>query len=247
MSVRSIHACRICSSVSSQYQSQTGYGAEILRISGREIAGAIRQMLAWMTSFGVLKRIGVECTGTYGSGLLRYCQNAGLAVLEVTAPDRMERHKRGKSDTIDAECAAHAAFSGIRTVTPKTRDGMIESLRVLKTCRKTAISARRVALQIIHSNIISAPDELREQLRNMTRMQLIRTLGFSRPDASEYHNVTNIYRIALKSLARRYLKLHDETSDLDVLIAAIVDELAPELIKRNGIRKRFAVADHCRR
>lgn len=194
-----------------------------------------RQVLAWMTSFGVLKRIGVECTGTYGSELLRYCQNARLAVPEVTAPDRMERCKRGKSDTIDAECAAHAAFSDIRTVTPKTRDGMIESLRVLKTCRKKAISARRVALQIIHFNIISAPDELREQLRNMTRMQLIRTLGSSRPDASEYHNVTNTYRIALKSLARRYLELHDEIADLDVLIAAIVDELAPELIKRNGV------------
>lgn len=194
-----------------------------------------RQMLAWMTSFGTLKRIGVECTGTYGSGLLRYFQNAGLEVLEVTAPDRMERRKRGKSDTIDAECAAHAAFSGIRTVTPKTRDGMIESLRVLKTCRKTAISARRVALQIIHSNIISAPDELREQLRNMTRMQLIRTLGSWRPDASKYRNVTNVYRISLKSLARRYLELHDEIADLDVMIAAIVDELAPELIKRNAI------------
>lgn len=180
-----------------------------------------RQMLAWMTSFGTLKRIGVECTGTYGSGLLRYFQNAGLEVLEVTAPDRMERRKRGKSDTIDAECAAHAAFSGIRTVTPKTRDGMIESLRVLKTCRKTAISARRVALQIIHSNIISAPDELREQLRNMTRMQLIRTLGSWRPDASEYRNVTNVYRISLKSLARRYLELHDEIADLDVMIAAL--------------------------
>lgn len=192
-------------------------------------------MLAWMTSFGTLKRIGVECTGTYGSGLLRYFQNAGLEVLEVTAPDRMERRKRGKSDTIDAECAAHAAFSGIRTVTPKTRDGMIESLRVLKTCRKTAISAHRVALQIIHSNIISAPDELREQLRNMTRMQLIRTLGSWRPDASEYRNVTNVYRISLKSLARRYLELHDEIADLDVMIAAIVDELAPELIKRNAI------------
>jgi transposase len=193
-----------------------------------------RQMLAWMTSFGALKRIGVECTGTYGSGLLRYLQNAGLEVLEVTAPDRMERRKRGKSDTIDAECAAHA-FSGIRTVTPKTRNGMIESLRVLKTCRKTAISARRVALQIIHSNIISAPDELREQLRNMTRMQLIRNLGSWRPDASEYRNVTNVYRISLKSLARRYIELHDEISDLDVMIAAIVDELVPDLIKRNAI------------
>lgn len=94
-----------------------------------------------MTSFGALKRIGVQCTGTDGSSLLRYLQNAGLEVLEVSAPDRMERRKRGKSDSIDAECAAHAAFSGIRTVTPKTHDGMIESLRVLKTCRKTAISA----------------------------------------------------------------------------------------------------------
>lgn len=37
-------------------------------------------------------------TATYGSGLLRYFQNAGLEVLEVTAPDRMERRKRGKSD-----------------------------------------------------------------------------------------------------------------------------------------------------
>ncbi|EMR2427959.1 transposase, partial [Klebsiella pneumoniae] len=38
-----------------------------------------------------------------------------------------------------------------------------------------------------------------------------------------------------KSLARRYLELHDEIADLDVMIAAIVDELAPELIKRNAI------------
>lgn len=47
-------------------------------------------MLTWMASFGALKRIGVECTGTYGSGLLRYLQNAGLEVLEVTGPDPME-------------------------------------------------------------------------------------------------------------------------------------------------------------
>ena len=53
----------------------------------------------------------------------------------------------------------------------------------------------------IHSYIISAPDELREPLRNMTRMQLIRTPGSWKPRASEYRNVTNVYRIALKSLA----------------------------------------------
>ncbi len=72
----------------------------------------------------------------------------------------------------------------------------------------------------------------------MTRMQLIRTLGSWRPDASEYRNVTNVYRISLKSLARCYLELHDEIADLDVMIAAIVDELAPELIKRNRIFRK---------
>lgn len=46
---------------------------------------------------------------------------------------------RGKDDTIDAENAAHAAFAQIRTVTPKTRDGMVVSLRVLQATRETAV------------------------------------------------------------------------------------------------------------
>lgn len=129
-----------------------------------------RQKLVRMTSFGAVKRIGVECTGSYGSGLLRYLQSAGVEVLKVTAPDKMERRKRGKSDTVDALSAAHAAFSHTRTVTPKTRSGMIESLRVLKVCRKTAVASRRIALQMIQMNIVSAPDELRNQIRYLTRM-----------------------------------------------------------------------------
>jgi transposase len=194
-----------------------------------------KQMLLWMRSFGELVRVGVECTGTYGAGLLRYLQQAHVTVLEVTTPDKSDRRKRGKDDTLDAQNAAHAAFAGVRTVTPKTRDGMIESLRVLKVCRKTAISARRVALQLIHNTIICAPDELREPLRTMTRMQLIRTLAAWRPDLSDYRNLTSAYRITLKSLGRRYLELHDEIADLDVMIAALVDELAPDLVSRNSI------------
>lgn len=194
-----------------------------------------KSLLVWMRSFGPLSRVGVECTGTYGAGLLRYLQKAGINVLEVTAPDKSVRRKRGKDDTIDAENAAHAAYAGCRTVTPKTRDGMIESLRVLKACRKTAIAARRIALQMIQTQIISAPDQLREPLRKMTRMQLIRTLATWRPDLSGYRDVTTAYRIAFKSLARRYLELHDEIADLDIMIKTIVDDLAPELIARPGI------------
>ena len=47
---------------------------------------------------------------------------------------------------------------------------MVESLRVLTVCRKTAVAARRVAIQIIQTTIVSAPDGLRDTLRSMTRM-----------------------------------------------------------------------------
>lgn len=68
-----------------------------------------RLMLAWMRSFGDLRRVGVECSGSYGAGLLRYLQSADVEVLEVTAPDRRDRRRRGKNDDYDAESAAHAA------------------------------------------------------------------------------------------------------------------------------------------
>src|SRR4051812_42643278 len=36
-----------------------------------------RQLLAWMRSFGEVQRVGVESTGSYGAGLLRFCSRPG--------------------------------------------------------------------------------------------------------------------------------------------------------------------------
>jgi hypothetical protein len=74
----------------------------------------------------------------------------------------------------------------------------------------------------------------------MTRMQLIRTLAASRPDLTAHHDVEAADRISLKSLARRYIELHDEIADLNVMIKAIVAELAPELISRCSIGSNSA-------
>lgn len=194
-----------------------------------------RRMLSWMRTFGELQRVGVECSGSYGAGLLRHLQTAGVEVLEVTAADKHDRRRRGKNDAFDAESAAHSAFARRRTVTPRSRDGLVESLRVLRVCRKTAIQARRIALQMIQMTIVCAPEKIRDPLRSMTRMQLIRMLAAWRPDLTAYRQVEEAYRISLKSLARRYLELHDEIAELDEMIGAIVRDLAPELIARPGI------------
>src|SRR3954451_4594303 len=71
-------------------------------------------------------------------------------------------------------------------------------------------------------------------------MQLVRTLAAWRPDLTGYRDVEAAYRISLRSLARRHLELHDEIADLDAMIGAIVDELAPELVARNSMGQNGA-------
>ena len=111
----------------------------------------------------------------------------------------------------------------------------MESLRVLRVTRQTAIRARRNALQLLRMTIVAAPEELRDQVRNLTRMQLIRTCAAWRPETTNAADPVAATRIALKSLARRILELGDEIAALDELIKPLVTALAPQLLARVGI------------
>ena len=172
-------------------------------------------------------RVGVECSGSYGSGLTRHLARNGFAVLEVTFPDKTVRRRRGKDDFVDAEMAAEAAFTGARTVTPKSRDGMVEALGMLQKAGSTAVAARRSALQTIRADMISAPEEL----RGMTRMRPIMRLVATRPGSTDFKTPLGAARIALKRLAKRYVDLDDEVSELDDTIGAILADAAPLLVR----------------
>ena len=84
-------------------------------------------------------------------------------------------------------------------------------------------------------SIVAAPEELRDQVRNLTRLQLIRTCAAWRPEATNAADPVSATRIALKSLARRILELGDEIAALDELIVPLVRALAPQLLQRTGI------------
>ena len=103
------------------------HAAAVLSASGRLLGTAVfstttagyGQLLSWLRGYGRLTRVGVEGTGSYGSGLMRHLRSDGVSVVEVNRPNRQMRRKRGKSDTVDAEAAARAAHSGTATGTPK--------------------------------------------------------------------------------------------------------------------------------
>ena len=194
-----------------------------------------RAMLRWFRSHGELLRVGVEATGSYGAGVTRHLALAGIPVLEVTGPDPATRRTKGKTDTLDAVSAAEAARTRRRVQAAKDRSGAVEALRVLRTTRKTAVKCRRATLQQLHNTIVSAPEEVRDRVRNLTRMQRLRTCAAWRPDTVGYRDPSIATKIALKSLAYRILELNDEIAALDRLIVPLVEELAPNLLRLQGV------------
>ena len=89
------------------------------------------QMLCWAQTFGVLRRAGVEGTGSYGSALTQVLQKSGITVIEINRPDRTRRRGRGKSDATDAESAARSVLAGDANIIPKAHNGLAEGLRTL--------------------------------------------------------------------------------------------------------------------
>lgn len=194
-----------------------------------------RAMLAWMRSHGELMRVGVEQSGSFGAGLTRHLALAGIPVLEVTGPDPAMRRAKGKDDTLDAIAAAQAALSGQRVSVAKDRGGQVEALRVLRVTRTTAVKCRRATLQTLRNTIVAAPDEVRDQLRNLTPKRLLRTCAAWRPDRLAFRDPSTATKIACKSLATRLLELDDEIAELNALIEPLVAELAPGLLALEGV------------
>ena len=113
-------------------------------------------LVTWAERFGPVERIGVEGTGTYGAGLARFARAYGLQVVEVNRPDRSTRRRQGKTDPIDAQAAARATLAGVAATTPKTREGQVEMIRVLRVARRGALKARVAAAEQLHGVLYSA-------------------------------------------------------------------------------------------
>jgi transposase len=77
------------------------------------------RLATWVESFGLVDKVGMEGTGHFGAGLLRFLSDYGLTVVEVDRPDRSARRRNGKSDPLDAESAARAVLSGRANGTPR--------------------------------------------------------------------------------------------------------------------------------
>ena len=192
-----------------------------------------RRLRAFRVSFGPLASVGVEGTGSYGSGLARHLTDAGVSVIEVNRPNRQVRRRHGKSDTVDAIAAARAVISGQATAIPKTHDGSVEALRALQIVHRSAMKSRTQALNQLHALVVTAPEPVRAQLRGLNRRQLLATCQAYRPGTGD--DLVTVTKFALRHLANRIDELTLETTAITKRRRRLLTHCAPELMAIIGV------------
>ncbi|WP_369225122.1 IS110 family transposase [Streptomyces sp. R39] len=175
----------------------------------------------------------LEGTGSYGAGLAAFLADAGEQVIEVCRPKRPPVRGGRKTDMLDAVRAARDALATEHVFQPRMR-GAREAMRVLLATREGAVHASTVAINQLKALIISAPDDLRADLRRLNRpAHITRCAGLrDRPALSTEHRMTTR---ALRSTAQRVRHLQAEARDLENEILHIVRQQAPELLKLLGV------------
>jgi transposase len=175
----------------------------------------------------------IEGIGHYGAGLVRHLQRQGEQVHEVDHASRGERRLHGKDDQLDAVRAARSALSHEYRARPRAGEHQ-EALRLLLLARRTAVETRKVALVQLRSVIVTAPDELRDQLRRLPLGELLnRCSRFRRSSSRTPAQLAAI--LVLRSLARRIQAATGEAETLEREILNHVRALVPELLDEPGV------------
>jgi hypothetical protein len=168
--------------------------------------------------------------------LVRVLVGHGILVVDVNRPHPHARHRRGKSDPIDAELAARAAQSGEARAIAKQTSGVVEAIRQLTVTRDGAIKARIAALNQLNDLLITAPDELRQRLAIRKSLPGKATLCQRlRADSSRLDDPLQAAKLALHSVAQRIAQLNAEIRLLDQQLGPLVAGAAPRTVALLGV------------
>ena len=207
-----------------------------VRLDEKYVPAAVcgyEELELWSRSLGQIHAFGIEGTGSYGAGLARFLTDRSHTVVEVNRPDRSVRYRKGKSDPTDAEMAARSVLAGVADATPKSGEGEVEMIRMLKSAKDSAIKARTQAVNQMKALVVTAPAELRETLEGLTTTALITRCRSFRPGRLDSPKAAAKY--TLRSLACRHRQLNKEVQQLDAELERLTRAAAPALVNAFGI------------
>jgi transposase len=191
-----------------------GY-ADLLAWAAPAAAG---QQLAWA----------IEGTRHYGLGRARHLAGAGQQVAEIDSTRHIGKRRAGKSDPIDAVRAARELLA--RPHPGQLRaDGDREALRLLMCDRDNAVQSAKTARTVLTSVIVTAPAQLREELRHLPAKRRAEACAALACPA-DADRLTRVTYQTLASLGQRIISLATAAAGLEAQISEIVEDMTPGLV-----------------
>ncbi|MGN6695759.1 MAG: IS110 family transposase [Aquihabitans sp.] len=210
-------------------------GADLALIEVRTNRDGFEELIEFADQFAAPedRAWAIEGTGSYGAGLAAFLTQRGELVIEVDRPTRPAKRNGSKSDPLDAVRAAREALARTTWAQPRAR-GEREAMRVIATTRASAVRDRTRAINQLKAMVVSAPEDLRDQLRNLSRPHLIDRCARLRPRPAQSadHQAT---AAALRGLARRIQHLDDEIADHDRDLQTLTRAHCPQLLAEPGV------------
>ena len=212
-------------------------GAALASVQIDNDAGGFTAAAAWIAQHAPGPRIvvGLEGTRSYGIGLARALQAAGLPVVEVERPKRQQRRGRGKSDPIDAHLAAVQVLGmdPDRLPTPRA-DGDREALRILLVGRRelsdTQTRCKNQLKALLHTGDAFERGHSSGHLSQARLKAIIRRRGTGAETRLQV-----IRRQEARRLAQAILHAERELAANYHQLREFVASLAPDLLTKRGI------------
>jgi transposase len=218
---------------------------EIARPSGAVIAtrsfsndsAGHAEALAWIFEHAPGPRLvlSIEGTRSYGAGLTRAATAAGIPVIEAEQPTRKTRRGKGKSDPMDAHLAVLYALGLDADKLPTPRaDGDREALRILLCARQELTATSTAQTNRLKALLRDGDDNDRRLARGELTVTTLSALikrrlprGASREQVIRHAEIRRL-AVAVRDAGRILTANRAE-------LAAIVNDLVPELTERPGI------------
>ena len=212
-------------------------GAELARLQIPNTSAGYEQVVDWLAEHAPGPRImiGLEGTRSYGIGLSRALQAAGLVVVEIERPSRGQRRGRGKSDPIDAHLAALSLLRRDVTALPQPRaDGSREALRILLISRQEQVVTRTRQANQLHALLLTGDDHDRALGKGtFTRARLRQISSRPRPETSQVEQLTR--HLEAVRLAEALLLADTSIQRNLTTLREIVAGLQPSLLELPGV------------
>ena len=111
---------------------------------------------------------------------------------------------------------------------------------MLRVARRSAVKARTQAINQLHALVVTAPEQVRHQLRGLSTQARVKTCARFRPGTAP--TTTTYAKKTLRFLARRYQTLTAEIRELDTEIHTLCAQANPALLAARGVGADTAAA-----